>query len=144
MTDKNKEAGKVKAPLPKNVEEQANELVGGPKEERGCTDILCCLLFLGYMIFMVVLAVEGITLGEPLKLVAAWDASYSPCGLGDNEDKPYIYFAIPHPDWLNKTTCVKECPNYETVAEKEKKWPGTKGLDCNTKNNTMFTDYGCD
>lgn len=90
---------------------------------------------------MVVLAIEGVATGEPYKLVAVWDASWSPCGLDELESKPYVYFAVPHPDFLNKTTCVSECPSYMTPEEKDTKYP--KGLDCNLKNNTQFDDFGC-
>lgn len=83
---------------------------------------------------MIVLAIEGVTSGEPYKMIAVWDSSWAPCGLGDLEDKPYVYFAIPHPDHLNKTTCVEECPMYMDADEKEEKY--SKGLNCNLVNNT--------
>lgn len=71
---------------------------------------------------MVVLAIEGLASGEPYKMIAAWDSSWTPCGLDDLEEYKYIYFAIPHPDHLNKTTCVKECPSYfeEDLSDKPK------------------------
>jgi len=69
------------------------------------------------MVFMIVLCVEGVVSGEPFKLVAVWDSSWAPCGIDSLESKPYIYFPVPHPDHLNKTTCVKECPSYMTVEE---------------------------
>lgn len=86
---------------------------------------------------MIYIVAAGFTDGKPHALMAAWDSSWSPCGVDDLEDKPYIYFAIPHPDHLNKTTCVKECPTYNDDSKKPTK------LDCNLKNNTMFSEFGC-
>lgn len=86
---------------------------------------------------MIVLAVDGVSNGEPKKLVAVYDSSYLPCGIKTNSsydltDYKYVYFQVPHPDWLNKTTCVKSCPSFKDNDEKLKKYPN--GLSCNTKN----------
>lgn len=86
---------------------------------------------------MIYIVAAGFSDGEPYKLIAAWDSSWSPCGIDELEDKKYIYFAIPHPDHLNKTTCVSECPTYTDEKDKPTE------LDCNLKNNTMFEEYGC-
>lgn len=111
-------------------------------KERSCTDILCFIIFVAYMVFMVSIGSVGASDGQPFKLVAAWDSSYHPCGQSHNgydlKDKKYVYFAVPHPDHLNKTTCVKSCPSFSTEEEKNSKY--SDGLECNihADNTTIF------
>lgn len=47
--------------------------------------------------------------------MSLWDMQGNACGLEGSvtADYPYIYFATPHPDYLTRTVCVKECPWYE-------------------------------
>ena len=48
-----------------------------------------------------------------------------------------MYFNVPHPDFLNETTCVSACPNYFTEEEKP------KSLDCNINNATASCEEFC-
>lgn len=38
------------------------------------------------MVFMVVLAIDGVANGEPKRLVAVYDSSWYPCGLDTKAD----------------------------------------------------------
>lgn len=54
--------------------------------------------------------------GDPIRIVAVYDSSNKSCGI-DIIGKPFLYFSVPHTDWLNKTTCVSECPTYKNESE---------------------------
>lgn len=94
-----------------NIEEKKS--YHGPTEDRGCTDILCCLLFVLYFIAMFALGIYGFTKGSPSKLMVPYDSNGKGCGLdAPLQDYPYIYFANPIPGHLNFTLCLSKCPNY--------------------------------
>lgn len=50
-----------------------DELKNGPLEERGCTDILCCLLFIIAMGVFAGIAIFGFTKGSPKNLGVPFD-----------------------------------------------------------------------
>ena len=50
------------------------ELANGPIEERGCTDILCCLLFIACLVGMVIVSVVAFKNGHPNQLVEPYDS----------------------------------------------------------------------
>ena len=79
--------------------------------ERICTDIICLILFLGAFGALLYIWLIGWVKGDPVRIVAVYDSSNKSCGI-DIIGKPYLYFSVPHTDWLNKTTCVSECPIY--------------------------------
>lgn len=97
------------------------------------------------MIFMCYVGVDGFANGDPSKLVAVYDSSWLPCGKEtqgedgttyDLTDYKYVYFAIPYPGYLDKTTCVKECPSLDGEEGEEQNpddvYPD--GIDCNLYN----------
>jgi hypothetical protein len=47
--------------------------MAGPLAERGCTDILCFLLFLGSVGLMAYISGEAYSKGKPERLIAAYD-----------------------------------------------------------------------
>lgn len=68
-------------------------------------------------------------------MIAVYDASNKSCGI-DIEGKPYLYFMVPHPDWLNRTTCVEQCPNFTDYNDRP------RSLNCNLNNMTnTCTEY---
>lgn len=63
---------------------------------------------------MIYIAYLGLTHGQPSKLMVAYDADGNACGVDDKvKDYPLIYLALPWKGYLNHTTCVKKCPNWE-------------------------------
>lgn len=64
VSDKDKE----KDTLPRD---QLNQ---GPVMDRGCTDILCCLIFVAFLVVFVGVAGYGFTNGDPVRLLTTWDA----------------------------------------------------------------------
>jgi len=104
------------------------KLEKGPIEERGCTDILCCLLYIAACVAFVIIWGMAMSNGEPDRLFAVYDSSNKSCGI-DVADKPYVYFPIPNTDSLNVRTCVSACPTYLNDADRP------ASLDCNTLDN---------
>jgi hypothetical protein len=56
----------------KQAPEDAAKLENGPIDKRGCTDILCCLLFIGNIVVMIYVAAYGVANGAPLLLTAVY------------------------------------------------------------------------
>ena len=90
----------------------------GPIAERSCTDILCCLIFIAYMVgfgYVAMMALAGgdekgmfgIRKGRPEHMIALYDYDGFMCGLSgtntkgatpvtyDYSDYKYIYFWTP-------------------------------------------------
>ncbi len=57
------------------------KLENGPIEERGCTDIICCCVFLIFVAGLFVVLSTGLASGHPEYLLAVYDATGKPCGL---------------------------------------------------------------
>ena len=48
-------------------------LKSGPAENRGCTDILCCILFIAFLGAMGYIAMLGMANGKPTQLLDIYD-----------------------------------------------------------------------
>lgn len=109
------------------VSELDDRLENGPIEERGCTDILCCLLFIAFWAGLVFVGISAYASGSSnVKYLASmYDSDGFPCGMSgtlpnasnsnisttfDYTAYPYIYFPIPVPGKTNYRVCVKSCP----------------------------------
>ena len=94
---------------------------GGPKVERGCTDLICLIVFIAFTILMWWVSVFAVKNGDPRRIAIPYDPDRNiyqnyyidrACGVDAGvEDYPYIYFANPSPNYLYVTTCVKSCPD---------------------------------
>ncbi|XP_071948307.1 choline transporter-like protein 2 [Antedon mediterranea] len=93
----------------------------GPIQNRSCTDVICCIIFVAFIVGMFITGYIGWSDGDPRKLVYPTDSKGQICGYtGDVSDKPYLFFF----DMLQcasgsatfqfqcPTTqiCVRECP----------------------------------
>jgi choline transporter-like protein 2/4/5 len=62
-------------------------------QDRGCTDILCCFVFLAFLVGMVATSFYGFLYGDPKLLLTAWDGLGRGCGYNASvADYPYLYF----------------------------------------------------
>jgi hypothetical protein len=86
-------------------------------EERGCTDILCCLLFIAFSVAMFGVAVIGFKHGNPKLLAQPYDPDHRACGVAAGvENAPYIYFTTLYPaPLLYRTVCVSACPTADDL-----------------------------
>jgi hypothetical protein len=77
----------------------------GPLENRSCTDVLCCLVFIAFMAGMVGCVGYGFANGDPKKLGYAYDPEANGCGssatssatYGSKSYESYKYMYFPAP-----------------------------------------------
>jgi len=55
----------------------------GIKWERKCTDMICCLVFLVFLVAMVGLSFFALTKGDPARIVTPYDSDGNACGAPD-------------------------------------------------------------
>nr|XP_013012429.1 choline transporter-like protein 4 isoform X1 [Cavia porcellus] len=67
----------------------------GPIKNRGCTDIICCLLFLVFILGYIAVGLVAWVYGDPRQVLYPRNSTGAYCGVGENKDKPYVlYFNI--------------------------------------------------
>lgn len=67
----------------------------GPVDNRSCTDVICCLVFLAFLVGMVGVSGYGVVYGDPMLFLTMWDADARGCGYDEvAEEYPYLYFPI--------------------------------------------------
>lgn len=99
-----------------------HEIARIPTEKhRRCTDLLCCLIFVAFIVYMGVETVYGYVNGNIDKLLAPIDGNGQICGFTDTvKDYPYLYIddistASADPlKFFNYGVCVKSCPSSAT------------------------------
>ena len=60
-------------------------------EQRGCTDICCCLIFFVFIIAMIGVSGYGFAQGNPSNLLTAFDSDGNLCGQPD-QDKSVVNY----------------------------------------------------
>ncbi|XP_014770495.1 choline transporter-like protein 2 isoform X2 [Octopus bimaculoides] len=92
----------------------------GPVTNRSCTDIICCIIFIIFIVAFAAVAIFAYVKGDYKLLLYPMDSENNLCGLGNMKDKPYLLFSditrcispivflmgCPTPQ-----ICVKKCPN---------------------------------
>ena len=68
-------------PLEKGGE---NDCSSGPVSKRGCTDILCCIIFVAHWVLFLILAGMAFSDGSPARLIAHRDVAGRHCGQEEN------------------------------------------------------------
>ena len=94
-----------------------DELGNGPISKRKCTDVICCCIFLAFVVGMVGAAGYGYSNGNVEKLLRPFDYDGRACGY-DTAVKNYPYLYWPDPTSLSnigKTMCVSSCPQYSAA-----------------------------
>lgn len=88
-------------------------LEDGPLQDRGCTDILCCLMFIAFWGCTIFISVVCFRRGDLDRVMRPVDFSKNTCGMGTAKDYPYLFFGklkTVDKDYLKNTVCVKKCP----------------------------------
>ncbi|KAH1020841.1 hypothetical protein HUJ04_010436 [Dendroctonus ponderosae] len=103
----------------------------GPLKNRSCTDVICLLIFIVFVVLWAVIGIWGFRNGDPNTLLVPKDSSGLRCGL-DEEVKSYKYLfffdlteclaaSTPFTGCSTKQVCVESCPNatfyYETSSK---------------------------
>lgn len=131
-------------------------LDNGPCQERGCTDIICCIIFIAFFIAWIVIFSYGVAKGNPGNLLTPFDENGNGCGYSPGfTDYPSIYFyhfgvpdnvTVSAADALNltkiytQTFCLSRCP--DPLQPNEAKTLKEQGITCKTSNNTVNTNQG--
>ncbi|CAH1786106.1 unnamed protein product [Owenia fusiformis] len=91
----------------------------GPIANRGCTDIICCLLFIICILGMGVVGYFAYSRGDPSKLLYPTDTAGNMCGYGDFAQKPnLVFFDLLVCARLNVGAVINGCPTPQVcVAE---------------------------
>ena len=109
------------------MKENSKKLENGPISDRSCTDIICCLLFVVFLVGFGGATGYGLKFGNPYKLTAGWDSDGNGCGVSNATiDYPYLYWPnaptteiidqlkkadiVAISEILKNGVCVKECP----------------------------------
>ncbi|XP_022324457.1 choline transporter-like protein 2 isoform X2 [Crassostrea virginica] len=83
----------------------------GPIKDRSCTDIICCLLFLIFIVGLVVVAYFAFQYGDPRLLVYPVNSNNEICGYGKQLGKPYLlFFDLVACGRMGVGVFVKGCP----------------------------------
>eukprot|EP00795_Rhopilema_esculentum_P010208 gene10208-18889_t len=110
----------------------------GPIKNRGCTDIICCILFVLYIVGMVIVGALAFVWGDPMKLINPTDSKGRVCGKDAAvASKPYLFYfdlteCVPSgfdastavatiTNCPTYTVCVSKCPEKNTAALLAKK-----------------------
>lgn len=84
-------------------------LANGPLSNRGCNDILFCLLFLANIAAVIGIGAYGFSQGHPSRLLVPYDSDGRACGMDTGvTDYPYVY--LPAPGYISISICLKSCP----------------------------------
>ncbi|ROL53008.1 Choline transporter-like protein 2 [Anabarilius grahami] len=93
----------------------------GPIQNRGCTDIICCIFFIIAIVGYIAVGILAWTHGDPRKVIYPTDSMGQYCGQGNLEKQPLLFyfnmmkcaspmvlleFQCPTPQ-----VCVEKCPN---------------------------------
>ncbi|XP_067238759.1 choline transporter-like protein 2 isoform X2 [Chanodichthys erythropterus] len=93
----------------------------GPIQNRGCTDIICCIIFVIAIVGYVAVGILAWTHGDPRKVIYPTDSMGQYCGQGNLGKQPLLFyfnmmkcaspmvlleFQCPTPQ-----VCVEKCPN---------------------------------
>ncbi|XP_004621349.2 choline transporter-like protein 4 isoform X2 [Sorex araneus] len=88
----------------------------GPIKNRSCTDVICCVLFLVFILGYIAVGLVAWLYGDPQQVLYPRNSTGYYCGIGENKDKPYLLY-------FNVFSCIL-ATNIITIAE--------KGLQCPT------------
>eukprot|EP00916_Digyalum_oweni_P016386 GHVL01026873.1.p1 GENE.GHVL01026873.1~~GHVL01026873.1.p1 ORF type:complete len:269 (+),score=23.97 GHVL01026873.1:153-959(+) len=104
----------------KSFDSNKAELIEDTTEDRRCTDIPCCLIFLAFIgVLLYVLAI-GASEGNPGRLYRGINYNGKVCGVDFGViDKPYLFWPTsPDPPFevdLDTPVCISSCPTQEDV-----------------------------
>ncbi|XP_046874606.1 choline transporter-like protein 4 [Hypomesus transpacificus] len=105
---------------------QFDPTFNGPIRKRGCTDIICCVLFMAVILGYMVVGILAWLYGDPRHVLYARNSTGMFCGIGANKDLPSVFYfdilkcatstnimaaALNGLQCPTVQVCVKECPN---------------------------------
>ena len=87
----------------------------GPNKSRGCTDVICCIVYLAFIGFWFAIAAVAFKNGNPTQILLPTSSSGELCGDGDAIGTPYLlYFDLTKCTSLDGlVTSNLQCPTYQ-------------------------------
>ncbi|NP_001086000.1 choline transporter-like protein 4 [Xenopus laevis] len=64
----------------------------GPIKKRGCTDIICCVLFMVFLLGYMVVGILAWLYGDPRQVIYPRNSTGMYCGIGENQGKPNVLY----------------------------------------------------
>jgi hypothetical protein len=90
---------------------------GGIAWERSCTDTLCCIIFLAFLVAMLGVSGWAIGTGDPYNIIMPFDSVGNKCGQKDTDFEEYklkhftsLLSSQGVAPGMYHAVCVKECP----------------------------------
>ncbi|XP_067468661.1 choline transporter-like protein 4 [Thunnus thynnus] len=102
---------------------QYDPTFNGPINKRGCTDIICCILFMAVILGYIVVGIIAWLYGDPRHVLYARNSTGWFCGIGPNEGRPTLFYF----DMIKCATSVNimasalngfQCPTTQVCVEK--------------------------
>ena len=104
-----------------NVGRDSN-LTGGLAENRGCTDMICLIIFTAFTCSLVFATYWGFTNGNTHRITASISGDNLLCGAPDFLSKTHLYFTKIGPSdvtgLFDRGVCVDKCPSGVTEGTK--------------------------
>ncbi|XP_078073429.1 choline transporter-like protein 4 [Mustelus asterias] len=64
----------------------------GPIKNRSCTDIICCALFMVFIVGYIIVGILAWLYGDPREVIYPRNSTGMYCGVGGNDGKPYAFY----------------------------------------------------
>ncbi|XP_023665535.1 choline transporter-like protein 4 isoform X3 [Paramormyrops kingsleyae] len=123
---------------------QFDPTFNGPLRNRSCTDIICCVLFMAFIIGYIVVGILAWVYGDPRQVLYPRNSTGMFCGIGLNMDKPSVFYfdllkcatatnimaaALNGLQCPTTQVCVQQCPSRFWLLSPRAYAPGAKPKD---------------
>uniref|UniRef100_A0A7N8XFE4 Choline transporter-like protein n=1 Tax=Mastacembelus armatus TaxID=205130 RepID=A0A7N8XFE4_9TELE len=71
---------------------QFDPTFNGPIKKRGCTDIICCILFMAVILGYIIVGILAWLYGDPRHVLYPRNSTGWFCGIGPNKDRPNVFY----------------------------------------------------
>ncbi|KAM6903606.1 choline transporter-like protein 4 [Lycodopsis pacificus] len=123
---------------------QFDPMFNGPMKKRGCTDIICCVLFMAVLLGYIAVGILAWLFGDPRHVLYSTNSTGWFCGIGPNEGRPNLFYfdilkcatsvnvmatALNGFQCPTTQVCVANCPTEFWAVEIPSYFPGVKAAD---------------
>ncbi|OCT66191.1 hypothetical protein XELAEV_18042448mg [Xenopus laevis] len=95
----------------------------GPIKKRSCTDIICCVLFMVFLLGYMVVGILAWLYGDPRQVIYPRNSTGMYCGIGENQGKPNVLYydllkCVTGTNILAAAMNGLQCPTTQVCVEK--------------------------
>ncbi|XP_031722503.1 choline transporter-like protein 4 [Anarrhichthys ocellatus] len=123
---------------------QFDPMFNGPMKKRGCTDIICCVLFMAVLLGYIAVGILAWLFGDPRHVLYPTNSTGWFCGIGPNEGRPNLFYldilkcatsvnvmatALNGFQCPTTQVCVADCPTEFWAVEIPSYFPDVKPTD---------------